>query len=140
MKYELAKEIIDRLHELKELETLYYNMSNVEFNVETTTELLLKSNLEATKQKEIYTKLYNSIKQSQKNIEDTLKQISLYFNDTEEEVFVLYFLQNKRLVDIASELNMSYDFIRHVIIKLKKSLEEEFREDISKELNKNVSK
>ncbi len=128
MKHGLANEAISALQELNSLEAIYYEMAKVHYNIKTSLEMIATDvNNEELKLK-IYEELYNSIKVSKKNLQNTLIEIARTFNDIEEEVFVYYFIENKSVDEICNLVDRSRSRVNHFIANFKQILEEKLKE------------
>ena len=81
------------------------------------------------KEDEILTKIVKleeyikSIKTFQKEIEKEIRDYANKFNDLEYRVYISYHIENKSLMEIASEEQYSYSYIKSISCNLNKKIE-----------------
>lgn len=64
-----------------------------------------------------------SIKTFQKEIEKEIRDYANKFNDLEYRVYISYHIENKSLMEIASEEQYSYSYIKSISCNLNKKIE-----------------
>lgn len=129
MKYITAQMVLDKVHELKTIEELLSYYIKAKFNIESTMIMIEKWKEDAIKSKESASLLLSTIRQSHKDLIKALRNIALTFSDTEEDVFIEYFINNKTSKKIAEELDLNETYIRQILGRLKQNIETQFNDE-----------
>lgn len=97
-----------------------HELTKASSNIETTVAVVQKLGIDASKYRDYYATLNASIKTCRDNLRDELVGIASTFSDSESKVFIKWLFEGKSNKEIADELNMDLDYIKHLSASVKK--------------------
>lgn len=114
-----------------------FELTKANSNAETTLVLINRLELDSKKKREYFSELHMSCKKSLENLKNELLGIAGTFGETESKVFMKLLMEKKDSISIAKDLNLSEEYVRHVVSSVKKKASQMFNEHYEVEtLNK----